>query len=73
MIRLQNKKYIPRANPSGQPPMVGAPGIIEFTFIAQSSGNTQLQFAYQRPWEIVKPAITYFEVTIHVRALAMSR
>ncbi|WP_172632215.1 protease inhibitor I42 family protein [Dictyobacter arantiisoli] len=67
VLQFQGKQYFPWVNPPGKPPIVGAPGIVAFTFIAQSSGTTLLQFAYQRPWEKVSPDVTYFRVTIHVR------
>lgn len=69
MLTLQSEKYIPHATVPGRPPIVGAPGIMEFTFIAHQSGIEQLRFVYQRPWEKQKPAITQFTVTIHVRTL----
>ncbi len=68
VLQLRGKKTIPWINPPGQPPRVGAPGTIEFTFLAQHSGTIQLQFAQRQPWEKVKPAAKTFAATIHVRA-----
>lgn len=68
LLRLQRQHYITPTPIPGKPPLVGAPGTMEFTFLAVGMGTTQLRLAYQRPWEKMKPPTPIFVVTIHIMA-----
>ncbi|GCE31775.1 inhibitor of cysteine peptidase [Dictyobacter alpinus] len=68
VLPLQSKHYIAPTPQPNHPPMVGVPGIMEFTFQAMVPGKVQLKLIYRRPWEKVKPAVAaQFMVTIRVK------
>jgi len=52
---------------SGSKDLVGAGGTETFRFEALQPGETTLQLAYHRPWEIGVPPIQTFSVTVIVR------
>lgn len=66
VVGLQSTKYLLPTFAPGTPPRIGASGLIEFTFVAQNSGNAPLQFMLRRPWETNVSAAQHFGVIIHV-------
>jgi predicted secreted protein len=68
VVRLQSTKYFAPTFAPGSHPRVGAPGVIEFTFVAQHSGDSPLKFVLRRPWEKGVPPAQRFGVVIHVTA-----
>ena len=63
VLTWQNTTYLPPRSL----PMLGAPGIVAFTFLTHDSGNVHIQFALRRNWEVNVPPIQRFTVTVHVQ------
>jgi len=56
-------KYIA---PQTTTPMVGAPGVEEWTFKALKKGTSTISMGYSRPWESIPPVET-FDLTVVVK------
>ena len=71
VITLQSTHYLMPTFAPGSPPRVGASGFVEFTFVAQNSGNASLQFVLKRSWEKNVPPAQHFGVLIHVAPVSI--
>ena len=52
--------------PQTTPPIVGAPGVEEWTFKALKKGTSTISLGYRRPWESTPPVET-FDLTVVVK------
>jgi len=64
VLSKTGNKYI--NPPQTTPPIVGAPGVEEWTFKALKKGTSTISLGYRRPWESTPPVET-FDLTVVVK------